>query len=250
MDLRVIVVAAVLVLVAFAAGGQFNPRVITVQAPPTRILTNPSPSTTIFVPAVDQDGQGVVTEVQVQVLPGSGRTLASIEDILFFVDTQASIRTAREVASTATGFDLSLHDLVYTVTANASAIEGPSAGAALTIATIAALEGKPLREDVMITGTIEPDGSIGQVGEVERKAMAAKAAGAALFLIPAGSDIPEIYTYERLRTCQPLQGVQFCEISYVRTPTGNLGIEVREVGTVQEALASFLEEPPVGEGPA
>ena len=52
----------------------------------------------VKVPAVDQDGNGVATILDVQLLPGNGKTLANIDNILFWTDTQNSIRTARSVA--------------------------------------------------------------------------------------------------------------------------------------------------------
>ena len=102
----------------------------------------------IFVPAVDEDEQGVVTVLTVQAIDGTGtgKILVNIDRILFWGDTQDSIRTARDVAQNVRELNLSQTDLVYTITANASIIEGPSAGAALTAATIAAVEKKPLME--------------------------------------------------------------------------------------------------------
>ena len=66
---------------------------------------------------------------------------------------------------------------------------GPSAGAALTIATIAALKHDSIRSDVVITGTINADGTIGQIGGVLEKAQAAKDIGAKLFLVPVGQGV-------------------------------------------------------------
>ena len=67
--------------------------------------------------------------------------------------------------------DLSEYDLVYTIKANATVIEGASAGAALAVATVAALTGKELNSSVMMTGTINHDGTIGPVGGIFEKAI-------------------------------------------------------------------------------
>ena len=103
-------------------------------------------------------------------MPGTGRTLTNIDEILFWIDTQRSIRLAREVAENVTGLDMESYDLVYTITADASIIEGPSAGAAITVATIASLQGRGIRDDVTITGTISEDGSVESAGAIKEKA--------------------------------------------------------------------------------
>ena len=244
----VIPLFCIAVLAAFLLGGMAFPRTVYIkeEQKPLKLLPSEQAfSSQIKVPAVDDSGNGVVTEVGVNIEPGSGRTLASIENILFFVDTQDSIRTARAVAGNLTGVDLSQHDLIYTIKANASVIEGPSAGAALTIATIAALEGKRLNPEVMITGTISPDGKIGPVGQVTEKAAAARENGAQLFLIPRRGGFPvQSFEYERVTECRDLEGVEFCETRYVRKEKkgGSPGIEVKEVSTIQEALGYFIME--------
>jgi uncharacterized protein len=120
----------------------------------------------VMVPAVDQQGNGVVTILDVQAASGYERTLVNIDKLLFWTDTQNSIRTARFVAENITGVNLSNYDLIYTVKANATVIEGASAGAALTVATVAAIQGKEINTSVMMTGTINHDGTIGPVGEI------------------------------------------------------------------------------------
>jgi len=136
------------------------------------------------LPAVDINNSGVVTTLRVTAKPGTGKTLVDIEGLLFWADTQQSIRVARQVAANITGVDINKYDLIYSIKAQASLIGGPSAGSALTIATIAALEGKKPSEAVMMTGTINHDGTIGPVSEILEKAKAAKQAGASMLLVP------------------------------------------------------------------
>ncbi|MBL7160862.1 MAG: hypothetical protein ISS93_03375 [Candidatus Aenigmarchaeota archaeon] len=198
----------------------------------------------IKVPGVGEEGEGVITEIGVTVEPdGEGRVLTDIEDMLFFTDTQNSIRTARDVAQDVTGIDLSRHDIVYTIRANASVIEGPSAGAAIAVATIAALEGLELNPEVMITGTIRKDGSIGRVGGLLEKAQVAENHGAKLFLVPESGVPLGGFEYKRDVKCGAEWGFEVCETSYVSADSGcGLGIEVKEVSNVEEALEYFLLE--------
>ena len=82
----------------------------------------------------------------------------------------------------------------------------------MTLATIAAIQGKTPRKDILITGTINDDHTIGQIGSPRAKALAAKDAGAVMFLVPVGQAVD----------------------------VGNIGIEVREVGTIEDAMAYVL----------
>ena len=195
------------------------------------------------IPAVDQEGNGIPTTLEVLVVPGSGKALVNIDKLLFWTDTQNSIRMARNIAEKVTGIDLENYDLIYTIKANASVIEGPSAGAAITIATIAALTGKELNKSVMITGTINHDGSIGPVGEILAKAVAAKSVGAELFLVPLAQS--NQITYRSERYCEQIGWTQICTIEQIPVKVNiaeEAGIEVKEVGSIEEAMEYFFSD--------
>jgi uncharacterized protein len=190
--------------------------------------------------AVDQDGNGVTTPLTVEVIQGSGMVLTDIEKLLFWVDTQYSIQTARNVAVNITQTDMDNYDLIYSIKSDATLIGGPSAGAALTIATIAALENKTLKKDIIITGTIEPDGSIGQVGGVLEKAQAASDVGVKVFLVPPGQG--EQTYLKPNETCTRRGGFLFCETVYEQITINigeDTGISVIEVDNINEALQYF-----------
>ncbi len=196
--------------------------------------------TSILVPAVDSKGEGVATTLLVQVEKGSGKMLVNIDKLLFWTDTQTSIRTASEVAQKVTGKDLSKYDIIYTIKADAMVIEGPSAGAALTVATIAALEGWEPKSDVMITGTINPDGTIGRVGGILQKAEAAKSTGARIFLVPDTQSNTTVFRSKR--TCQNYGFTQICSVQQFPEQVNiqeETGITVNEVSTIDDALEFF-----------
>jgi len=196
---------------------------------------------TITVPAVDEDGNGVPTELDVQVVPGIGRTLVNVDKLIFWADTQNSIRTAKSVAEEMTNTNLQDYDIIYTINANASVIEGPSAGAALTIATIAAIEKRQLNGSVMMTGTINHDGTIGPVGEVIAKATAAKSLGAELFIVPVSQSVQ--ISYESRRYCEKIGLSQICSMEQIPSKVDvseEAGIEVKEARNIGEALKYFL----------
>jgi predicted S18 family serine protease len=197
------ILASVLIVAAFCAGmavgNQFGERTIIVQDGEQHIPSDvhalpvasgfmadkePLSLAVVMIPALDEDDNGITTTMSVQAFPGSGRILTNIDELLFWVDTQNSIRRATQVAENVTGVNFSTYDVVYTIQANASVIGGPSAGAAITVATMAALTNRSINNSVMITGAVNHDGTIGPVGAILQKALAAKEAGASLFLVP------------------------------------------------------------------
>jgi uncharacterized protein len=219
------------------------------QTKPTNIVTyvsyteENSSYASITVPAIDEEGEGLTTVLNVQIVPGSGKILANIDKLLFWTDTQNSIRTSTRVASNLTGINLSNYDLIYTIETEATAVEGPSAGAALTIATIAALEKERLNPEVMITGAINHDGTIGPVSEIIPKAKAAKEAGAKIFLVPLLQS--KEVTYKTTKYCEQIGISQICTTEKVPTEVSvseEVGIEVAEVKTIEEALDYFFAE--------
>lgn len=221
---------------------QTKTEIVSIPQIPKKIERNLSHSKVeIKIPAVDNQGRGVVTKLKVQAIPGEGRVLINIDQLLFWVDTQHSIRVAKTVAQNFTKIDLSNIDLVYTIETNASIIEGPSAGAAIAIGTIAALENKTINQSVMITGIIEPDGSIRQVGGVLAKAKASKDIGAKLFLVPKDQGVQIVYVPEE--ECSEIGPITYCTVTYKEKRVDiseKAGIKVKEVSNIYEALKYFL----------
>jgi len=74
------------------------------------------------------------------------------------------------------------------ITIDTDRVSGPSAGLAFTLAIIDDLTPGDLTggRRVAITGSIQPDGSVGIVGGVEQKAVTARRNGARLMLVPVG----------------------------------------------------------------
>ena len=192
------------------------------------------------LPAVDSEGNGVSTLLTVEAVQGTGRTLADIENLLFWADTQQSIRMARLVATNFSIKNINDYDLIYGIEANASLIGGPSAGAAITIATILALNNETPNKEVMITGAINHDGSIGPVSGILEKANASKQAGAKIFLVPLLQSRDVIY--ETIEHCEKFGLSEICQTE--TTPrkinvSEEAGIQVIEVADISEALRYF-----------
>lgn len=134
--------------------------------------------------------KGVVMSALVELRSGEGRLLTNTQPKVG-IDLQTSSRTAVLVAQNITGVSMMNTDVILTVMADSDVdvIDGPSAGAAITVAVIAAIRNQTVRRDVFISGTINPDQTIGPVGGLNYKALAAAEKGATMFLVPEGQSI-------------------------------------------------------------
>jgi predicted S18 family serine protease len=197
---------------------------------------------TVYLPAVNDKGDGVMTALVVEGVPGTGRTLVDIDSLLFWGDTQQSIRIAKKVAANLTNKNVDNFDLVYNIYANATTIGGESAGAAITIGTMAVLMNKTARKDVVITGTINHDGTIGPVQGIFAKAKAAKEVNATIFLIPLLQSMEVIY--DEQQHCEKFGPSEVCTTERIPKKVNvsqEAGINVVEVRSIEEAAKYFFE---------
>jgi uncharacterized protein len=211
----------------------------------------PQPATTIDgtheatanIVAVAQDGSGAIGQVTARIEPGSGRVLLDTNPFVE-TDTQFSATTARDVAEDVTGVELADKNVIYTFTIEGDYIGGPSAGAAMTLATIAAVRNQTVPDDIVATGTIRPDGRIGQVGGVIEKAVTAGERDMETFYVPWGQ--ANVTTYQEVIEQREYRGFMFRDIAYVpRTihldnitrQRYDMGVRgVRAIGTIVEEV--------------
>lgn len=228
-------------------------------SPSSQVGTNESDATSQSITAVAvkatavTDGffqsvryQGSIMDITVDIRNGGKGLILVNTEIPTGVDFQTSAKTAVKVAQSITSSDLSSKDIIFSITASGDArdlqaVDGGSAGAAMTTLLVLELEGvQKLNRTVLMTGTISPDGSIGPVGAVPEKAQAAGQYGAKLFLVPRGQGVyqseecdekrqgPIVY-----RTCRSE------EKPLTNLTEKNFDMKVVEVKTVQEALTYF-----------
>ncbi|MEF8880053.1 MAG: S16 family serine protease [Candidatus Thermoplasmatota archaeon] len=204
---------------------------------------------TVYAPAVAKtsDGyKGVMSTITVTVQSnGSGRVF--VETLpLAQVDMQGSARLAVKVASTLIRRDKNCsvnpdnYDYFFVVRTSAPIIGGPSAGAIMTVATYSLLKNRGMDNRTVMTGMINPDGSVGPVGGLTHKIDAAASVGANRFLISKGQ-----MTYkETIRETESKNGwvrtvVKTVEKNLSNYAEKNYGMEVLEVTTVSEAIEYF-----------
>jgi len=82
------------------------------------------------------------------------------------------------------------YDVPLDISIDTSNISGPSAGLAMALAIVDDLTPGDLTggKRIAVTGTISPDGNVGQIGAIQQKAITAKAADAQIFIVPACGD--------------------------------------------------------------
>ncbi len=139
-----------------------------------------------YVSFFEKELVGEVMWAYAKIVPGSGRVFVSTTPKIG-IDLQRSAEIAYMVARNYVGVGNDF-DVMLVIVANRSinVVDGPSAGAAITVLLISLLGNITIRKDVAITGTILSDGSIGPVGGVYEKALAAAKRNITLFLVPKG----------------------------------------------------------------
>ncbi len=203
---------------------------------------------TVYAPAVasTQSGYvGVISTITVTVQNnGSGRVFVDTLP-LTQIDMQGSARLAVKVASALvkndvnSDIDPSTYDYFFVVRTDSPIIGGPSAGAIMTVATISLLQGWELDNKTVMTGMINPDGSIGPIGGIPQKIDAAHSVGATHFLIPYGQGT---YT-EYVQTVERINGWERIVTTLVTRKISEYAEQynmvVTEVADINEALANF-----------
>lgn len=185
---------------------------------------------------------GGTADVYLDVKPGSGRIFIDSFP-LTKIDTQISARFANEVACDFLDKDCSDKDFFYTIRATSSVVGGPSAGAALTVLTIAVLEDLDLNESVVMTGTINSGGIIGPVAGIEEKVKAAKREGFKKALVPKRSIISALNETiisnedenESDENSSALENVSLVYSDSLQIE----GIEIVSISTIEDALFEF-----------
>lgn len=155
--------------------------------------------------------------------PGFTIDLASVKAKSAGPQWLAATTSAAAVATLLSGGDPAKVDISFTITGQ---IDGPSGGAMLTVASLAAIRNLKLADKITMTGTISPDGSVGRVGEIPAKLRGAAKAGYKTVLLPMTNLVAsgEASTSDM--------------VEFGRT----LGLDVRGVTDIAQAFTTFTGE--------
>ncbi len=150
---------------------------------------------------------GSVLEIEAIAFPAKGKGRGTLR----FNETAGSMAkdsvfNAASVVRQLTGKEIADYDLHLNVVGGAN-LDGPSAGLAMVLALISAVEDIPLRQDVAVTGEISLQGKVKPVGGIQEKIYGAVQAEVKRVLvpmenareIPKGIDDMEIIPVERVQ---------------------------------------------------
>ncbi|MBT4192330.1 MAG: hypothetical protein HOE11_03400 [Candidatus Diapherotrites archaeon] len=149
-------------------------------------VTAISQTESVKIFAVTENNEGMSADLHLHVIPGNGEVAFITSNSLVGKDTQTTGNIAINVAEKQSTISAQQNNFVFDIIANAIEVDGPSAGAAMTLVAYSVLAERPLPQDIAVTGTINSDGSIGVVSGIYAKAKVASQIGINLFMIPKG----------------------------------------------------------------
>lgn len=152
---------------------------------------------------------------QVQFNEGS-RSLGRFKGAAVSEDWKDAARVAVQAAAQAVGEDPRVWRVTLKNASDAYLTDGPSAGAALAVAFLAAFRQVPILPGMVLTGSINLDGRISPVGGIPEKIQGAASSGFSTVLIPSGQTSTSEWD--------------------IRSLVENLHVNVIEVGTLGEAF--------------
>ena len=131
---------------------------------------------------------GSTIEIEAAVFPAKKKGTGVVR----FNDTAGSMAkdsvfNAASVIRNLTDKDIKDYDIHVNVIGGGK-IDGPSAGAAITICIISSLLNKPIRQDIAVTGEISLQGKVKPVGGIFEKIYGARRMGIKLVLIPKDNE--------------------------------------------------------------
>jgi len=181
-----------------------------------------------------QQYEGAVSDITVDIEPGAGHVFVETAP-LTGVDFQQTARVVVNVAAQRARIDPTQQDFRFAVRAPADVIEvdGPSAGLPMAIAAYSAMTEQPTNSAVYATGSIDGSGTVGAVGGVYWKAVAAAQSGARVIIVPKSETVVSVSSP---LDASPVGGVD------LQTELRREGYDVTVVGvtSVDEALPYYF----------
>ncbi len=147
---------------------------------------------------------GDVLFIEATAMPGAGKlTITGQLGDVMKESAQAALSYVRghlgEVAPKVEEDWFAKHDIHIHVPAGAVPKDGPSAGVAMTVALSSLISGRPVRNDVAMTGEVTLTGQVLPIGGLKEKSLAAQRAGIKRVIVPQRNegDVAEIPERER-----------------------------------------------------
>jgi ATP-dependent Lon protease len=158
---------------------------------------------------------GDVLFIEATAMPGSGKlTITGQLGEVMKESAQAALSYVRghcgAIAPKVEDDWFAKHDVHVHVPAGAVPKDGPSAGVAMTVALSSLISGRPVRNDVAMTGEVTLTGQVLPIGGLKEKSLAAQRAGIKKVIVPSRNegDVSEIPRHE-------LGGLEFVYVDEV-----------------------------------
>lgn len=199
-----------------------------------------SMKSSLFIPGVNNRGDGIAAILETNIRDGSGLVLVNINNLDAGSSTQQSARIAAKAAKNYLGIEEDEIDVIYNIKTDSPAIDGPSAGAAMAVSLISLFENKTLNDKVSITGFVDEDQTIGPASGIEEKAKALNSEGIETLLVSEQVTLPR--NFIRKESCTPSNEREYCEVNY--SPEGELeisGLEIIAVKNLEETMKYFYK---------
>jgi ATP-dependent Lon protease len=146
---------------------------------------------------------GDVLFIEATAMPGAGKlTITGQLGDVMKESAQAALSYVRghwaEIDSNLGEDWFAEHDIHVHVPAGAVPKDGPSAGVAMTVALSSLISGRPVRNDVAMTGEVTLTGQVLPIGGLKEKSLAAQRAGIKRVIVPDrnAGDVEEIPEHE------------------------------------------------------
>jgi Lon-like protease len=192
-------------------------------------VTTPNPDALIAAIRSHLPGQRITLQVGSIAHPTSGRAVS-----LRLASGRENGKVVPLVGIIAMGTQ-PVYDMPFRIAINSDQIGGPSAGLAWTLGIINSLSGGDLTggRSIAASGTIDPDGGIGDVGGVAQKTVAVERAGATVFFVP---DFPDSIDAAQSKATANLKVF----------PVSSLGQVLRDLRSLGGHLGRASAGPPPG----
>jgi predicted S18 family serine protease len=201
--------------------------------------------------AVDTNGEGIAASLVTEIRDGDGLVLVNINDVLADVNAQYSARLAKQITEDLSEKSFNKTDVIFNIITDAIVVGGQSAGSAMTLSLLSLVLEKEINQSVIITGSVDENGTILDAAEIYEKSKAAKKEGGKLMLVPIGTSSNSV-EYQKIRRCgnvdldfflEDQMDKIYCETRFEERKINigeEIGIVVKEIENVSEAINYYF----------
>ncbi len=143
--------------------------------------------------AITNNGNGVLVPFQIKLSPGNGKILVNVNSNTYSTDSDRSLQIAKFAAEKYLGKSLNNFNIeLDSLNPIAEQVSGMSATTLFSSAIVADYLGVKIPSNIAVSATINTDGTLGPVGGIDEKILAATASGKKFFLVSENQQIANL----------------------------------------------------------